>query len=194
MANVLDLRKKEGAGDTFVVADEPDPDAEPAIEPKTPPLTEYTVHGLQWQALEYEMYYKPSDWYWALGILTLGLVVVAAIMQNVLFGVFALLAGFTLAMFGAKPPRVRTFSINHEGVRIDAQLHPFDSLKSFWIFYTPPIHQELRLETKRSLQPHLTIPLGDTNPLEVRVALIPYMPEKPQEESLIEIMSQYLRF
>lgn len=195
MPNVLDLRNEE-VSEELEEVNAQDITKEEGLE--LPPPSSGTslvdMTGFEWEAPEYNSYNKPTDWYWALGIFTIGLLAVAVIMKNVLFGVFVLLAGFTMGLFGAKPPRVRTFSVSHEGLSIDSETFPFSSLSSFWIFYNPPHQQEVSIETQRSMQRYIKIPLGELNPLEIRKYLLQYIPEKPHEESLIDILSHYLRF
>ncbi len=150
--------------------------------------------SLEWEAYEYTHHERTSDWFWAVGILTVGLFAVAIIMSNYLFALFILLAGFTVMLYGAKQPRKMTFTLTHNGIQVDNKLYLYDSLKSFWIFYNPPLHKELSLETEKALVPHIRIPLDDMDPVEVRRHLLKFLPEKRQEESLIEIMSHYVRF
>ncbi|MBI2053042.1 MAG: hypothetical protein HYT34_02235, partial [Candidatus Ryanbacteria bacterium] len=67
-------------------------------------------------------------------------------------------------------------------------------LKSFWVFYTPGGVKELSLKLEKALAPYLRIPLGDANPNEVRTFLLNYLPEKKQEDSLIDALMRYLQF
>ena len=149
---------------------------------------------ISWQASEYTYVKKSSDWYWAIGILTIGLFVVALIFSNVLFGIFMLLAGFTIALYGARPPRVIPFSLSVEGVRIENRVYPYESLKSFWIFYHPPNIKELSIESQKMIIPHIKIPLGDANPAKIRAYLQQFLPERQQEESLIDVGMRFFGY
>jgi hypothetical protein len=42
--------------------------------------------------------------------------------------------------------------------------------------------------------PALKIPLGSTNPLQVREILIRFLPEKKQDDTIIDILSRRLGF
>ena len=85
--------------------------------------------SISWQAPEYVYTKKSPDWYWAVGIVTVGFFVVAIIFNNFLFGGFMLLGGFTIALYGARPPRIISFSLSVEGVRIENRVYPYESLK-----------------------------------------------------------------
>jgi|SRR3989344_4657008 len=184
MADVLDLRNKKT---------ENAPPTEQVKKPAATPSETNSASALTWKAPEYIYYEKSTDWYWALGIVTIGLLAVAVIMSNFLFAVLVLLGGFTLAMFGARKPRVANFSISVEGIRVDNTLYPYESLKSFWIFYDPPF-KELSIESQKLILPHIKIPLDTMNPVEIRAYLLQFLPEKKQEESLIDHLANYLKF
>lgn len=152
------------------------------------------VASLSWQAPEYVYIKKSPDWYWAVGIMSIGFFVVAVIFQNFLFGAFMLLGGFTVALYGARPPRIVTFTLSVEGIRIENRVYPYESLKSFWIFYRPPDIKELSIESQKMIMPQIKIPLGEANPAEVRAYLQQFMPERQQEESLIDTAMRFLKF
>ncbi len=191
MANILDLREQNLEVDNDTIADAPEKESK---ESSTPTAPQQIPRYIAWDAHEFDPQPKPHDWYLALGILTIGLLVVAVIMKNLLFGIFVTLAGFTLMLFGAKKPRVVHFSLSPEGIRIDNELHPLDTCKSFWILYNPPISKELILIPKSTLAPVLKIPLGEQNPLELRAFLVQFLAEKQFDDSLIDLLAKYLRF
>ena len=159
-------------------------------EHATPSLPE----TISWEAPEYAYSKKSPDWYWAVGIFTIGFFVVALVFNNFLFGIFMLLGGFTIALYGARQPRVVRFTISAEGIRIENRVYPYESLKSFWIFYHPPQVKELSVESQKLIMPQIKIPLGDTNPAEVRAYLQQFISERQQEESLIDTMTRFLGF
>lgn len=149
---------------------------------------------ISWQALEYAYIKKTPDWYWAVGILTIGLFIVALIFSNFLFSIFVLLSGFTIALYGARAPQVVSFCLSIEGVRIRDRVYPYDVLKSFWIFYHPPQVKELSIESQKLIMPQIKIPLGEANPAQVRAYLQQFLPERQQEESFIDVSTRYLGF
>jgi len=101
---------------------------------------------------------------------------------------------FSIVTYTLKKPREVRISITPRGVNTGYTLYEFDNLKSFWIFYDPPEVKELSLRSKKILMPYVKIPLGDKNPVKIREMLIQYLPEKKQEESLIESLARRFRY
>jgi uncharacterized membrane protein len=149
---------------------------------------------ISWRAPEYSHNQKSSDWFWIVGIFTLALLVVSITFSNMLFAIFILLAGFTIILYGARKPRLVQFSITGRGILIGKNLYPYNTLKSFWIHYDPPFKKELVIQSEKILMPYIKIPLGDIDPNAVREILLKFLKEKEQEESLIDAVSDYLRF
>lgn len=150
--------------------------------------------SLSWKTSEYEHSPKTTDWYWSVGILTAGIVIVALITGNFLLGILALIAGFTIMLYGARAPRMVQFTINHKGIIIEDRLYQFENLESFWIHYDPPDKKELGIVSEKFFMPRITIPLDDTDPNDIRNHLIQFLEEEAYEESLIEALSKYLGF
>ncbi len=149
---------------------------------------------VEWQSLEYEYHEKSSDWYWAVGIITVGFFALAIILKNFLFALMALIAGFTLAMYGAKKPKTVSFAITSRGIKIGNVLYPYDDLKSFWINYDPPRVKELYVISKKVLLPQLSIPLGTADPNQIREHLMKFLEEKEIQESFADAIARFFRF
>jgi hypothetical protein len=149
---------------------------------------------ISWKAPEYIYIPKSADWFWAVGILTLAFLAVAIIMANLLFGIFLIIAGFTIALYGARKPRIVSFSVNARGIQVGRRLYPYEDLESFWIYYEPDHPKELNLESKKLFMPSLGLPLGNADPNELRQFLIKFLPEKRHEPSLTEAIARYLGF
>ena len=149
---------------------------------------------ISWEAEEYGYTPKTKDWYWAVFILTIALVVVAYFLSNFLFGVFVLIAGFTVALYGAKRPRRVTFSLLPQGIQIDQRIYSYRSLKSFWVHYDPPHKKEISIVSKKMLVPRIDLPLGDIDPNAVREILIKFLRETEHHESLPNNIAKHLGF
>lgn len=158
-------------------------------------MTEEKEFSISWQAPEFYYYEKTTNWYWALGIICIGIIVASILLKNFLFAVLVFIAGFALALYGAKKPRMFNFSINDKGIVIDdKQVYPYENIKSFWIEYNPPYHQELLIELKKSMMSKITIILDDVNPEEVKKYLLKHVKEEKISESLPVIISRILKF
>lgn len=150
--------------------------------------------SIKWRAPEYRYYRKSNDWYWTLGIITIGFAISAILVKNFLFGLLILIGGFSLALYGARKPDIISFSIDSKGITIGKNLYPYENLKSFWIAYDPPRKKELLIESQKTFMPQISIMLGDSNPEQIREYLLKYLKEEKKEESLITTVAGILKF
>jgi len=155
---------------------------------------ENLLEKIEWKAPEYEYIKKSPDWFWAVGIITVGLLVSAFFLKSFLFGFLVLLAGFSIALYGAKKPNIVSFSIGPRGIKIREILYEYENLKKFWINYDPPQKKELLIESKKTLMPHIIIPLANENPKKIRDYLLQFLKEEKIEESLIMTIARLLKF
>ncbi len=149
---------------------------------------------LAWEAPEYIYQEKGTDWYWWVGLAAIVFLGFAIWQGSFLFGVLVLIGWFTILLFAAKRPRTLKFSISEQGVLVENTFYPWQHLKSFWIFYTPPIHKEISFESKKTLMLHLKVPLGDTDPQRAQEILKKYLPEIEQDDSLIDNLARLAKF
>lgn len=149
---------------------------------------------IKWIAPEFEYYPKGKGWFIIAGLIAAGLFLWALLTKNFIFALLIGLSYFSLSAYAMKKPRQIPLAITSKGVQIDNNIYEFENLKSFWIFYDPPQIREASLRSKKMIMPYIKIPLGEQNPVEVRQALLKYLPEKKQEESLIDNLSRNLRF
>ena len=94
--------------------------------------------SFEWEAPEYEHHERSNDWYWAMGIFAVALLVVAFFLKSVLFGLLVMLSGFSLGLYSARKPLMVPFGIGPRGVKIGEKIYYFESVKSFWVRYDPP--------------------------------------------------------
>ena len=149
---------------------------------------------IKWSAPEYEFHEKTPEWYWTLGIITAALVLAAVILRNFLFAVFAVLAGFSVGLYGARRPRLVSHEINSGGVSFGNRNFNYENIDHFWINYNPPLKKELILESKKTFSTHTAILLGDADPEQIRRYLLQYLKEKKIEESLVAVIARVLKF
>lgn len=152
------------------------------------------IQQIEWQAPEYEFHQKKPDWFWALGIIVAALVFSAIIFKNMLFAILALMGGFSLALYGARKPKIVSFSISPRGIKINDRIYYYDDLKSFWINYDPPHKKELLIESKKTFVPHIAIMLAGADPVAIREYLLKFLKEERIEESLITTVGRLLGF
>lgn len=149
---------------------------------------------IKWNAPEYEFHEKTAEWYWALGIIAAALVLAAVILHNFLFAVFAVLAGLSAGLYGARRPKTIQHEINSGGVSLGNRNFNYEHIDHFWINYDPPAKKELILESKKTFSTHTVLLLGNADPEQIRRYLLQYLKEKKIEESLVAVIARVLKF
>lgn len=153
------------------------------------------VREVSWEAPEHHHAEKGSDWFWALGIITIaGAIANIVIYGDIIFSIVILLAGAVTALVSVKHPRIITYSVSLRGVRVGRELHPYSSLKCFFINEDHPRHVELFVQSKGVFVPMMIIPVPDDAVEEVEYLLEERLPEVHLEESLGHRLLEFLGF
>ena len=181
MANIVNLRERK--------------EQKPQKEKKPKKLSRAAAKdSMEWSAPEFFYFEKTEIWFVVSGLIALALFVLALWTRNILFALMIILGYFSITAYAIKKPKDITVNIGPQGIKIDNTLYLFDNLKSFWIFYEPPELKEIGLLSKKTIMPHIKIPIGEQDPAEIKKVLIKYLPEKKQDESLIDNLPRQLRF
>ncbi len=149
---------------------------------------------IKWQAPEFEQQEKSKSWFLIAGLIALGLFSWAVLTKNFIFALLIALAYFSISVYAIKRPKEIKLAVTSRGVRVGNTLYEYDNLRSFWIFYNPPHIRELSIRSRKTIMPYIKIPLGETNPVKIRKALVKYIPERKQEESLIDNLARGLKY
>lgn len=162
-------------------------------EPDAPVKNDKASKVVSWEAPEYDHYKKEPNWFWALGIITVGLAVIAFILNNPLFAIMVVVGSFTIALFAARTPDMVLFEINEQGVKADKQLYPHDQLKSFRVIKGEAAAR-LLLKSKRAVMPLIafTIPLEIAD--KIKESLNLYLPEGAIQEPIAHSIFDRLGF
>ncbi len=143
-------------------------------------------HGrvlLSWMIPEFEKHDRSFGWHVLAVLAGLALLVIAVLTQNYLFAVIIVLAAVLVYRQSTRHPGSLPFAIMEDAVNIGNQsLYEFKELKNFWIIYEPPKVKKLFFSFRSGFRPDLIIPLQDQNPLQIRRALAPYLPEDLERE------------
>jgi len=151
--------------------------------------------AITWRAPEYTYREKSVDWFWGAGLIGAAIAIAAIVVGNVLFGIFAAIATFTLLMYAARKPRMVEVLIDHRGVKINRVFYPYNILTSFWIHNHGNAAKKLIIESERGVFPHVAVPIADDVDTEkLRDYLLVFLPEEEHPESLSEIVLEYLGF
>lgn len=151
--------------------------------------------SFRFRAPEFHYKHKATDWYWAVGIVTIAAAATAIISNNLLFGILIIIAGFSLVLHASRVPEEHDIEINDAGITIGKYHFTYGNLESFWIEH----HENGRLliRTKRLVMPHLIVPLDslvDEEKEEIRDFLRTKLTELEQHEPLLEMIMEYIGF
>ncbi len=152
------------------------------------------LREISWDAPEHHHTEKGSDWFWALGIITIASSVAMIVYGNVLFGIVILLAGTVTALLSSKKPRMITYSVSLRGVRIGNDLHPYSTLKCFYLDEEHPQTAQLFLQSKHLLAPLMIIPVPEDAVEDIEYFLEERLPEEHLEESIGHRLLELLGF
>jgi len=129
-----------------------------------------------------------------IGMIMAVMIIYFAVSSNYLAALLFWLAGIVIAFSlydKFKNPKPVSCKIRAEGVQVNRDLYPYENIKSFWIFYDPPYHQELSLRVKAvATGGYVKVPLGDADPVKIRETLLKFIPEKRQEEGLADALTR----
>lgn len=149
---------------------------------------------LEWEAHEYLHKERTNDWFWAVGIVTFSLALAFIIYGNIIFGIFILVAAFSLSLYINRPPENLEMKIDSKGISRNNIYYPFDALHSFWIDLDHP-HKKIILRSKKMLMPLIVIPLGEkTDPEKVDKILKEYLKEEELKLPFLEDVIEFLGF
>lgn len=150
---------------------------------------------ISWQHHEHTHIEKSVDWFWTVGIVGFGGVVLSLFFKNFLFALIIILfvaISFTLVR---RVPRLLQFEITRKGVRAGNTLYPFSLLDSFWVEDTDH-YDKIILKSKKPLSPFIIIPFDSTvtNAEGLRDYLLDYLDEEELEEPLHHILMEWFGF
>src|SRR3989344_9195022 len=117
------------------------------------------IEGISWRAYEFAHRPKTSDWYWAVGIVTVGAVVACIFFSNIILAVLIVIAALALILHANKPPRLLEYHLTSRGLVIDKQLYPIATIDSFWIDEYKNGVAKLIIKSSKKMMPYIIVPL-----------------------------------
>ena len=147
-----------------------------------------------WQTVEHEEKAHSREWYWSVGIITAAVAVAAFLLDNSLFGILILIAGFSLILVSRQGRQEVKVEISRRGVRLSNELYLYSNLKAFAI---DDIHENhyLVLHSNRLIMPHIKIPVSrEADLASIRVYLARFLDEEDHEPSVIDAIVHFLGF
>ncbi len=150
--------------------------------------------AITWRAAEYE--YSPKDvgWYWIVGGASAAIALVGLWQRNFFFAIFIVLAGVLVIAFGRRRPEVIDFAVGEQGIGVGNRLTEYDRIESFSVRARPGRLNEVIIKKKAAVNPYVRIPVDAQLAANIRTLLLAKLPEVEHEESLIDTLSDWLRF
>ncbi len=142
------------------------------------------VRAVSWEAPQHHHVEKGNDWFFALAIIVIALVVVAILIDNVLFALLIGIAGGVLAMSAAKRPAIVPYAVSVRGVKVEDELFPYSTLTAFHIEEENPRGPQLLIRTNRRTIPLLVLPIPPEHVDDIEDILKERLPEELIHEPL----------
>ena len=128
------------------------------------------MEKIEWSALEYEEKERSRDWFWALGVIVVAVVVTSIIYSNYFFAVFVVLGGVMLGFFAIKKPDVVFYELNEKGLKVGTRFYPFENISAFWV--RKEIAPTLFIKAERFFLPIVSIPIHEDSAEQIHEAFI----------------------
>ncbi|MDO8618308.1 MAG: hypothetical protein Q7N87_05500, partial [Candidatus Uhrbacteria bacterium] len=87
---------------------------------------------VNWQIEEPDHLPKNAEWFWALGILGLALIVFSILLKNYLLTIIITLAAFTIYAVKNKRRELIDFRLDHDGLHIGHKFYSYGNFESFF--------------------------------------------------------------
>ncbi|MEK7461657.1 MAG: hypothetical protein AAB586_01150 [Patescibacteria group bacterium] len=149
---------------------------------------------IEWDAHEYEHKERNTDWFWAVGILSVAIAIASVVFGNMIFGILVLVSAFTLSLFASRPPSVLHIIVDEKGVTRGRVRYPYHVLQSFWIDTDHP-HKKIIMRSEKLLMPLIIVPLNDEVDVnQLHENLSKFLTEEFHNLPFIERVLEYLGF
>lgn len=149
---------------------------------------------ISWKALEYKKKERTTDWYWAVMILAISIVVISIILKDYLFSILIIISTISILIFSQKNPKELHINIDRRGVIVEKKMYPFANLESFWVDITETNNHKVILRLKKNFMPLIIIPLEEIHHLDIRDFLLNFLQEEEMHEPLAQKIMDKLGF
>jgi len=149
---------------------------------------------LYWNTFEYKKKEKTADWYWAVILITLSVIVISIILKNFLFAILIFVAVGSLLMFSIRDPKIVKVELNNKGIKLDKDLYPYTSLESFWVDAVEDKEAKIILKSTKKIMPFIIVPIEEYHHEDIRNFLLNNLTEKEDHEPVSHKIMEHLGF
>ncbi len=149
---------------------------------------------LYWETIEHNHHKKGRDWFWVVGIIALALAVSSILFGNITFALIVILLTFLLFVESNREAAEIRVGMDNKGIYVDKTHYPFEDLESFYVEVDHGLPRII-LKSQKLFMPLIVIPLiGDIDPEEVEFFLGYYLDQEKLQESLFQILLEFVGF
>ncbi|MFH0712853.1 MAG: hypothetical protein V2A55_03325 [Candidatus Jorgensenbacteria bacterium] len=151
--------------------------------------------AISWRAAEYHYIQKEVGWYLTVGLVAFLLVFLSFLWGNFFFAIFIAIAATTVMFFAKRRPQIFDFKITDKGVAIGENIfYDYGRLDGFAVRERPERLNEIILKKKAVLNPYVKIPIDSVLADKAKDFLEGKLPEIEYQETLVEVISEWLGF
>lgn len=150
-----------------------------------------------WRTKEYTHTDTPNDWFWAVGIITLVICIIAIMFKNYLFAVLMLVGVGIIMYTKIRQPKDVEIKITDQYIQIGEDKKYYQDIASFWIEVIKDENKtpQLLIALKRKLTPLIIIKLPtELRAEDVRQNLLKHLEERQMTEGGIYELMEKLGF
>ena len=137
----------------------------------------------EWEIDNMTKHVRSKRWYIIAGIVTLLLIIWAIYERNYLFALVIIISTGLLIYYEGEEVKKIKVKIQYNGLFVGDNFYKFQSVSKFYIIYKPDENiKRLYIEFRNPLEPRLSIPLENENPIEIRDFLLQYLEEDLDKE------------
>ena len=151
------------------------------------------TNSIEWVTPERLHVEKTQDWYWAVGIISISLAVIALVMSNPLFPILVILSALTLSLHASKKPNDITVRLDVRGITIDKLHFAYTDIEAFWV-ETRHFVPVLIIKPRKPHSPLHTAHIPNIDPNEIRTFLLIHSKEEEMFEPMSQKIMEYLGF
>jgi hypothetical protein len=157
-------------------------------------LMEQIARSVSWEAPEHMHGKHGGDWFLALGILTVAVVVAALLFGNFLFAILAALSGASIAVAASQPAQILQYVVSVRGIQVHETVYSFATLKSYYISEEDPRGPQLLIMGKKTFMPLIIMPIPEEYIDEIEEIMMGRLPEEYLEEPFFNKVLELLGF
>lgn len=148
---------------------------------------------LSWESKEFTEYERSKKWHFIVTVLGIVLTAGALVLQEWTAAAVFALATLVVLTWADRKPRTFTFSISKLGIGVGETFYPYNELRSFWVYYKPPV-QRLYVQPTNRFKQLIKADLHDVDPLQVQDLLKEHLPQETKgTEELADKFSRWIR-